>query len=98
MPVPAQQIREQPPMPIQIKQLGLRMRVLKPLRSQEIAERTLAAPGGAEHQEMPHVADMIHDAEQGMPVGLGMEPWGCVEIPVCIRAGPCGRQSRAEMG
>src|SRR5215831_17727879 len=97
IPVPAQEIREQPCMPIHIKDLGLRMAVLHPHSPHEIAEGTLAAAGLSQHQELSEVAEMIDHAKEVRKLRLGIEAWATPEVLVAFWPWPHRGQARHEV-
>ena len=97
MPLPAQEIGEQPAMPVQVKQLGLCLGILYPLRPQKIPQGALAAAGGPEHQEMPDISHMVDDAKEGGLLRMGVEPRQAVQVGVPLGAGPRRRESGAQM-
>src|SRR5262249_39717027 len=65
---------QQTAVPINIKELGLGMLVLHPHGPQPVEQRALAAPGGSKTQEMPKIAEMVHDPEERVLLGLHITP------------------------
>ena len=105
VPAPAEQIGEQPGMAVQVKHFGLRVRVLHPLRPQEIAEGTFAGPGGAKNQEVAQVTDMVDDPKQRVVLRMDIETTappgnGCRGLVPARRQSPPARHApeRASAG
>src|SRR5882672_1053661 len=97
IPTPSQEIREEASMAIQVKELGLRVGVLEPLRAQKIPQGALATAGGTEHEEMPQVPHMIHHLKERMLLRLRIEPWEAPEVLIPLWSWPCGGEPWAEM-
>src|SRR5437879_12740899 len=97
MPAPPEQIGEQPSMPVEVEQLGLRARVLEPLGAQYIAKGTLACTRRPQHQKMPDVAHMVHHPEERRLIRMGIEPGPAPQVGVTVRARPRRREAGAEM-